>query len=312
MDYDTDTDTDSHHLTDISISYETDSQDDEEIELIFHASSSSNARPNSKHASPQKLTRLQKLRGKKPTELSTVCWHNCYPTIPTESENALIPILFPQGKFERGSMISQPFYRVKQIMKSCEEHGMRLEQALCLRRQHMKLLNPHARDMNQLGLGKKNDISITANLFKEAVVKYLKKHGVHLETIEQATHNMLPTPECILTHPVRMITHQIANEDSNFGEHGQINWIEAEMCYGASTVHCESSSSVDNIMYRARNYVKSCGPGAFIFAYGCGNKLRAELRALGISVLDSHPLDLKKMKKHQSTWCANKNGVILP
>eukprot|EP00555_Chaetoceros_dichaeta_P007926 CAMPEP_0198263292 /NCGR_PEP_ID=MMETSP1447-20131203/11661_1 /TAXON_ID=420782 /ORGANISM="Chaetoceros dichaeta, Strain CCMP1751" /LENGTH=313 /DNA_ID=CAMNT_0043951829 /DNA_START=32 /DNA_END=973 /DNA_ORIENTATION=- len=313
MDYDTNTDTntDTHYMDDIAISCETDSHDDDEIELIICAKSTPNARPNSKRVSTRKLTRFQKLKRKKPTELPTLYWHNFYPVIPSESENALLPILFPLGKFERGSMKTQPSFRVKIIMKSCEEHGMQLEQALSLRRQHMKLFNPHVGDMN-LGLGESKDISITANLFKQAVLKYLKKQQLHLEAIEQTTDNMISTPDFMLRCPVRMITHQIASEDSNFGEHGQINWIEAEMSYGASTVHCESSSSVDTVMYRARNYVKSYGPGAFIFAYGCGSKLRAQLRALGISVLDSHPLDLKKVKKHQMTWCANKDGVILP
>jgi len=276
---DTDTDTD------------TDIESDDEIVLITHAT----RRLLSNHVGLKKQTRPEKLMRGKSTEMPTLSWRNCYPIIPVESENALLPILIPFRNYERGMMMHQPYIRVKQIYESCEMHGIQLEQALCLRRQHIKLMNPQVNDIRQLGLGNKDE-----------------KRSVPLEKLKQSDNIMQLNPNFILARPLRLVTYQTASEDSNFGEHRQVNWIEAEMCYGASTINCKTGSAVDEIMSKAKNYVKRYGPGAFVFAYGCGSKLRENLRALGISVLDSRPLDLKKVRKHQKTWCANKKGVILP
>jgi len=282
--------------------------DDDEIVLITHATSRLSFQPKSKR---QKLTRLQKVMRKKSTEMTTLSWYNCYPVVPLESESALLPILFPFGNVERGMMRHHPSIRVTQINESCEMHGMQLEQALSLRRQHMKLLNSKFNDVTQLGLGNSDDICEVEELFKYAVLKYIKKSGVRLKKLHKG-NIVLQVPDFLLKYPVRLITYQTMSEDSNFGEHGQVNWIEAEMCYGASTVHCETSSTIDAIISKAKNYVKRFGPGAFVFAYGCGSKLREQLRALRITVLDSHPLDLKKVKNHQRKWCADNRGSILP
>merc|ERR1719491_1836578 len=204
--------------------------------------------------------------------------------------------------------------RLQRINDSCEMHGMQLEQASCLRRQHMELLNPKINDLSQLGLGNKDEIIDTEHLFARAVLKYLQKVGAPLEKLEQSDNTTQLNPDFILARPMRLVTRQNAIEDSNFGEHGQVNWIETEMRYGASTVNGETSTgiAVDEIISKVKYYVKHYGPGAVVFAYGCGSKLRESLRALRISVLDSHPLDLRKMRKKQKKWCANKKGVILP
>jgi len=213
---------------------DTDIESDDEIVLITHAT----RRLLSNHVGLKKQTRPEKLMRGKSTEMPTLSWRNCYPIIPVESENALLPILIPFRNYERGMMMHQPYIRVKQINESCEMHGIQLEQALCLRRQHMKLLNPQVNDISQLGLGNKDVISDTEKHFKYAVQKYLKKRSVPLEKLKQSDNIMQLNPNFILARPLRLVTYQTASEDSNFGEHRQENWIEAEIRYGASTINC--------------------------------------------------------------------------
>jgi len=292
-------------------------EEDEIIELKTHA----RVTPKTKSVSHQryqffkdklKVTPRQKLkRDDESIDLLSLSWQNSYPAVPVESENALLPVLLRWEKTERGMMRDQPRIRLKEINESCSLHGIQLEQALSLRRHHMKLNNPHVDDMTQLGLGNNNDIYDSEDLFKSAVKKYLNKCHVPFEELDLG-ENTAPAPDFMLTSPVRLVTYQPGNEDGSFGEHGQINWIEAKMFYGASTIPSETRNGVGAILPTVKKHVENYGPGAFVFLYGCGSELRGQLRHLGISVLDSHPLDLRKMQTHQKKWCANNKGVILP
>jgi len=253
---------------------------------------------------------------------SSLSWQNSYPIIPVESENAMLPTLLPWGDKERGMIRNHPPFRVSDLQWSCRTNVMHLEQALSLRRHHIKLLNPLVRNMTKLGLGSNLDMRDTDNYFKIALMKYLKKSGIPFRTEEDKRrrffeesklgNSMQLSPDFMLTNPINLTTLQPANEGSTITEHGKINWIEAKMFYGASTIPDGTSNDVGAILRTAKTYVKNYGPGAFVFAYGCGSKLRGQLKDLGISVLDSHPLNLKEMENHQRGWCANKNGAILP
>jgi len=252
----------------------------------------------------------------------SLSWQNRYPIIPVESENTLLPTLLPWGDKERGMIRNHPPFRVSDLQWSCRTNVMHLEQALSLRRHHIKLLNPLVRNMTKLGLGSNIDIRDTDNYFEIALMKYLKKSGIPFRTEEdkrrrffedsKVGNSMQLSPDFMLTNPINLTTLQPANEGSTITEHGKINWIEAKMFYGASTIPDGTSNDVGAILRTAKTYVKNYGPGAFVFAYGCGSKLRGQLKDLGISVLDSHPLNLKEMENHQRGWCANKNGAILP
>jgi len=264
--------------------------------------------PSAKCVSGQKLTIDVS------TDLLSLSWRNCYPAIPVDSESALLPVLLQWESTERGMMRDQPPIRLEKILESCSLHGMQLEQALSLRRHHMKLNNPQVNNMTELGLGNNNDIYDAEDLFKSAVKTYLKKCHVPFKNNVNCNQGdtAVQAPDFMLTKPVRLITYQPAIEDGGLGEHGQVNWIEAKMFYGASTIPSETRNGVGAILPTAKKHVKNYGPGAYVFVYGCGSKLRRQLRDLGISVLDSHPLNLRKMQRHQKKWCANKKGVILP
>jgi len=256
------------------------------------------------------------------TDLLSLSWQNSYPIIPVESENALLPVLLPWGQTERGMIKTQPPFRVQKIRKACRLHGMQLEQALSLRRHHMKLLNPQAKSMTCLGLGNNNDIRGAAQLFENATYGYLKECGIPFLTEEDQKRrfyekqkpgvNMPPTPDFMLTNPINLISVQAVNKDSTGTEFRQINWIEAKMFYGASTIPDGTNNAVGAILRTAKKYIENYGSGAFLFSYGCGSQLRGQLSDLGIAVLDSHPLNLEKVEEHQRRWCADKNGAILP
>jgi len=198
-----------------------------------------------------------------------------------------------------------------------------MEQALSLRRHHMKLLNPHVKSMAQLRLGSNEDVRGAADVFERAVEGYLKGCGVLFRTEEEQKRRfegmkqpgelMPPTPDFMLTGPVNLISHTIVDGDRDSAKHGvRINWIEAKMFYGASTIPSGTSNAVGGILPTAKKYIKNYGPGAFVFSYGFGSELKAELGALGIPVLDAYPLDLREMQEHQKGWCANNRGDILP
>ena len=84
------------------------------------------------------------------------------------------------------------------------------------------------------------------------------------------------------------------------------------MFYGASTIANDNKSAVGRILSTATRYTEKYGTGAMVFMQGCGEKLAQGLLELGVVALDAHPVDLQPVERHQRTWCANENGLILP
>jgi len=252
-----------------------------------------------------------------PNEVLSLYWLNNYPIVTNDAESALLLRLLPYGKIERGMMKDHPIYRVQQIAECSNEHDFKLEQALSLRRYHICLLNPNAHSIN-LGLGSEKEISGTAKRLKNAVSTYLHKCDIPHATKEESFEEAIPegkmeqTPDFFLPLPIDLTTEQPSNRFSSFTERTKINWIEVKMCYGVSTIPSGATHSIGSLLPTARKFVKLYGPGAFLFAYGCGASLRCLLRDIGVSVLDSHPLNLTKMHDHQRTWCANDERLILP
>lgn len=259
----------------------------------------------------RKLTRDPKPKYTKGTSTTSIesndtlslSWLNGYPVIPVEAENALIPILLPQGKTERGNIYNQPPARIKKIIRACETNGMHLEQALSLRTYHIVRLNPQFKSMSNLGLGKSKDARGAANRFQTDVLEHLKRNDIPFRTKEEEKIRFLeksetdeddsimpPTPDFVLTSPVLLTTFQPVHEGSTFKEHGQINWIDAKRIYGASIDPGGLRSNTDGILSTAKKYISIYGPGAFAFSYGCGSELRKQLIDLDVQVLDSCPV----------------------
>lgn len=112
--------------------------------------------------------------------------------------------------------------------------------------------------------------------------------------------------------------------------------IEIKMFYGAGTIPPDNKSAVGNILTTARKYVRVHGPGAMVFLYGFSDQLGQQLEELGVIPLDCNhyylhdyyknndkpdhdgidpyegAINLEAVIAHQRSWCANRDGEILP
>lgn len=210
--------------------------------------------------------------------------------------------------------------RYKEISAKCQEVDMQLSQALSLRRQYIKHLNPKTQ-MTALGLGKSTDIRISAAKFESVVADYLRKCGVEFLSERQQKRSIPkgqphpPSPDFMFPAPT--LLHSAVprqNDDSKPPQVQEIviHWLEVKMFYGASCIAVDSASAVGTVLATAQKYVNLYGGGAMVFMYGCGEKMAELLWERGVLALDASPLDVSRVEKHQRTWCANKNGLILP
>uniref|UniRef100_A0A6U3TC93 Uncharacterized protein n=1 Tax=Ditylum brightwellii TaxID=49249 RepID=A0A6U3TC93_9STRA len=273
-------------------------------------------------------------------------WPSPNPPVPLQSEESLLPLLLihhslpqhGQQRKECGMMCQQPPSRLPPIIQYCRANNIQLTQALSLRRHHISASNPFI-GMEQLGLGSYKDIRESARLFEDCVEHYLKKNNIKYWTEkEQKSRHYArvnrsrgrgggrgrswrgdrplpspPTPDFLLKNPVRL-SNQPYTTDFDIDNKPQINWIEAKMFYGASTIPPDTQNhAVGNILRTATKYRSLYGPGAIVFSFGCGELLAKRLwEDCGVLVLDAHPLDLKNMERHQRRWCADDRGMILP
>jgi hypothetical protein len=240
-------------------------------------------------------------------------WGPPYNIPSVEAEEALLPLLLQYGEKERGMMYKQHYPRIKAIQNACKQHKIHLDQALSMRRTHMMLLNPNIPDISRLGLGQLQDIRQSADLFEEAVASYLRRNGIRFYTENEQKsmarrkgQRLPPTPDFLLQESI------ILKSSSSSSSPQRIHWIEAKMFYAASTIPDGSKNAVGCLLQTARRYVETHGPGAFVFSFGYGARIKSVLEAEGVFVLDSKPLNLKQMREHQRSWCANNRGQILP
>ena len=260
--------------------------------------------------------------------------------VPVQAETNILPVILRWGSKERGMILSQPPFRLPTIRETCRANNIQLVQGLSLRRTHIKYLNPF-KSMEALGLGHDAHIRKSAELFEQAVATFLLQQGVgfcteeeqrrlfhqHQESLKQTNHcengrinaekptpQLSCTPDFIFNKPLTLRTFKARHEKSKrvHPDHGcTIHWLEAKMFYGASTIPQGTNNAVGAILERAVKYVQQLGPGAIVFAYGCGEELTRQLENIGIQVLDGYPLDLTALREYQKTWCCNEFGEIL-
>jgi len=258
------------------------------------------------------------------TSTLTLSWPCRLPFTLTDAELSLIPVLLRWKENERGMMKDQPSFRLPKIKKACKKVNVPLSQALSLRRHHIQQMSSYRR---QCCLGDEQDIRDSAALFETAIGLYLNQQSVpyvteamqkqqHLETNRKSSDDgepvkqQAPTPDFLLSVPIQIVHHnQVTNNNDH--EHA-ISWIEAKHFYGASTIPQDNKSAVGRIIKTAQRYRDLYGPGAMVFAYGVSDKLARELAQVGVLALDSGPADMGPVVDHLQTWCADKNGVILP
>jgi hypothetical protein len=241
--------------------------------------------------------------------------------VPIASEEVMIHVLVKRGKKERGMIKDQPPFRLAQIRKKLEQAapGLRLDQALSLRRHHIRLLNPY-RSMSVLRLGDEKDIMDSAEIFERVVETFLKEKSIAFfndkEQRAKFPQNKY-TPDFLLPTPIDLKKIRQLDGDGNnrqILEERRIHWIEVKMFYGASTIPAGTKGAVGNILPKVSKYVDAFGQGAIVFMHGCGDQLAEELSAVGVTPLCGAAIPNRLMKRvwrHQRAWCA-KGGSILP
>ena len=227
--------------------------------------------------------------------------------VPVKAEKRLLPLLMKYGSQERGMMCKHPQSRINEIHDACRKHGIRVDQALSLRRTHIMNMNPYNRQ--RLNLGTFEDIRASAAIFEDIVKERLINLRLCFFTEDEQKERVPtgalcgPTPDFLFHKPVHL---KISDEVR------PIFCIEAKMFYGASTIPHGSQNAVGKVLEIGRKYKNAFGPGAIVFSFGCGERMKVDLEAEGIFALDSRVLDLRRMYEHQRTWCATANGKILP
>eukprot|EP00980_Cylindrotheca_fusiformis_P003171 scaffold721_cov131-Cylindrotheca_fusiformis.AAC.61 len=249
-------------------------------------------------------------------DLKVLVWNSPTNHVPFASEEAMFDVLMPRKRNERGMMYRYAF-RVREINEKLKAvGGMTLLQALSLRRHYIRKFNPW-KSMATLGLGTDLEIRESAAIFEECVQEFLKDNNIPYWTegdqrrMFKAAENagvLCGTPDFFLQHQV--LLKKVSN--GVVAEERKINWIEAKMFYGASTIPQGSPGAVGSLVPKLKKYVEAFGPGATCFMNGCGDRLAAELEEIGVSVLDcSGSVDIGRVQEHQRKWCATRDGRIL-
>eukprot|EP00531_Pseudo-nitzschia_arenysensis_P000060 CAMPEP_0116121444 /NCGR_PEP_ID=MMETSP0329-20121206/3700_1 /TAXON_ID=697910 /ORGANISM="Pseudo-nitzschia arenysensis, Strain B593" /LENGTH=405 /DNA_ID=CAMNT_0003615257 /DNA_START=132 /DNA_END=1349 /DNA_ORIENTATION=+ len=256
-------------------------------------------------------------------------WDSPKGYVPLVEEEAIVKFMFDRnGKRERGMLKGKPSFVVSKFKKAMHQcaPSMTFPQVLSLRRHHIKLFNPYL-DMTKLGLGKLNDINASARQFELAIESFLKKSSIEFRTekdqqeeAKKLNQTLRATPDFLLPKPILLRKTQRkdgkgkANKMHRILEERRIHWIEAKMYYGASSIPHGSKGAVGSVLKKAQMYVETFGEGAMLFMMGCGDKLAAELKDIGVTVLDcfGNTVSLDRVHDHQRTWCANEKGQILP
>lgn len=270
-------------------------------------------------------------RNKHKTGPRVLWWHSPVTHLPDSVEASLVGTLVRNQGTERGMVRQLPPSRRDQIKKLCKSKQVPLALALSLRRHHIKEFNPTL-TMTELGLGEERDIRDSARIFERCVKNFLDKHRIPYWT-EWAQRRRAkeqgdltpPTPDFLFRYPIRIRPfiwkegkgkkkiggRKILNEQS-------AHWLEAKMFYGASTIRDGANSAVGCLLTTARKYVSAYGPGAVVFMQGCGDVLALKLKQAGVLALDCHgthdkySVCIDAVHEHQSTWCADEEGQILP
>ena len=125
--------------------------------------------------------------------------------VPLLAEQSIVKVMLRHKK-ERGMMRAQPADRVREVRDACSRLDVTFEQALSIRRHHVRN-NCKAPNQEQVvQLGTEVQIREAADLFEEAIAAHLASAGVaYLTEAAQRARNgdqPRPTPDFLLPSPV--------------------------------------------------------------------------------------------------------------
>eukprot|EP00587_Corethron_hystrix_P000111 CAMPEP_0113303012 /NCGR_PEP_ID=MMETSP0010_2-20120614/3605_1 /TAXON_ID=216773 ORGANISM="Corethron hystrix, Strain 308" /NCGR_SAMPLE_ID=MMETSP0010_2 /ASSEMBLY_ACC=CAM_ASM_000155 /LENGTH=379 /DNA_ID=CAMNT_0000156937 /DNA_START=66 /DNA_END=1204 /DNA_ORIENTATION=+ /assembly_acc=CAM_ASM_000155 len=251
---------------------------------------------------------------------------------------------------EVGTLQSLPAFRVQEFRAACRAARFPFNAGASLRRHHVKyrlaadLRYTRGMDHHQVDrLGRQEDIKGAADAFEDVVREFLEELGLHFwdehhqkarwqEEVKQWTQRREdmfmrsphtkhdtdvldrpplcpPTPDFILPTPIYIQ-----------GRRTSIHWIEVKHFYGATTIPTDGSvrHAICSLVPKARQYLDTYGPGAYIFAYGVGEGMvhaLAQLQELSntknhvssqdenpVIVLDSSHMKMDRVHRQLSRW----------
>ena len=233
-------------------------------------------------------------------------------TIPTSTELSLLPLLLKWPN-EVGSFCYQPSFRLPPIIAACNQLSIPLHSALSLRRHHIKARNKHLHN-HQLRMGTDHEKKMAADAFERVVERYLQANGVNnYQTQEQQVFVNPPipgvkhpgTPDFLFSPPLQVL-------DPATNAVRSLHWLEVKHFYGASTIKPGKTSACGQIPAKTLRYYESFGPGAMLFAYGCGEDLVKRMPE-EVVVLDESVLVLDEVAVQIAKFCARReDGMLLP
>jgi hypothetical protein len=225
-------------------------------------------------------------------------WPRCE-AVPLGTEQTLLPILLRARK-ERGMLSAHPAWRFREVEAACGRLGVSLEMALSLRRHHIQLRNRGAPSY-VLALGTDAQRKEEANAFEDAIAARLDALGVEVadeaaqtERNFEAYGRSRPTPDFLLPTPIAIRSPERGQARRASPPAAAVRWVEAKHFYAADSIPAgDGRSAIGKLLHTADKYVALYGPGAIVFAYGCGEALAAAIEARGALVLAAAPLDMR-------------------
>ena len=127
--------------------------------------------------------------------------------VPLAAEQHMMCVLL-QHKKERGMMRAQPPFRILEVRDACNRNDVTMDQALSLRRHHIRNNHKCPNQEQVVELGTEVQIREAAALFEEAIANHLDAAGVSYlteaaqRTLKKSLGQQRPTPDFLLPTPL--------------------------------------------------------------------------------------------------------------
>jgi hypothetical protein len=234
-------------------------------------------------------------------------WTSSCDYVPLANEEAMRTIVYRGRQQEYGMLENATSERLNEIQARCVALNMTFNQASSLRSHYLMKHNRFMNVRDKLGLLSEAVNREAAEIFEECIAAFLEAQDIpYMDENEQK--RIQPqgssTPDNLLRETVDL---KWKNDDPY-----EINWVECKMFYAASTIPLDNKSAVGRLLTTARKYVDKFGPGAIVFASGCGDEMATKLRDVGVIALDSDSISLERLEAHRILHSASLANQIPP
>lgn len=216
------------------------------------------------------------------------------PCLPKD-EAALLPVLVRDEEVHmRGKDLSEQ--RLAEIERHAKSLGMRVPQALSLRRMMMRGLMGIGFYSTCGAFGDQQGIDHYAAELERSVARLLLSHSIPYMDEEAQKHSSMAASTT--DHLKRDTPDFLIDDGVQLYINGKrVHWIECKAFYGAAMFTSrgdERNVPVAKVKRTAERYVASFGPGAFVFRQGYNRHLQNFIGSRHVTLLDATPLDLEE------------------